>query len=206
MSDLRGAANSHKDGRFYQSATAFNAERREARRDLRKLAKSEALADEEQLKQLKEMEQREMMMLMKLKISDTAFPSLFAVARYLIEDFAMQMPKELCQACRKPVFDNDPGSDAMQNPHHPMKPMRTFCGHWLHFTCLNEWLTTPPFLRNCPVCARRIWHPDWPEDHKALERAWQTKQAKIREVSDCADFLDMGDDFSTDAAKNKKFG
>jgi hypothetical protein len=28
-----------------------------------------------------------------------------------------------------------------------LKPMRTYCGHWLHFKCLNDWLTTPPFIR-----------------------------------------------------------
>eukprot|EP01032_Pedospumella_encystans_P028660 gene28660-32372_t len=74
--------------------------------------------------------------------------------------------------------------------------MRTFCGHWLHFQCLNEWLTTPPFVRMCPVCARRIWHPDWPEDHKQLEKAWQANEARKREMCDVSDFMGMGEKFS----------
>jgi hypothetical protein len=34
------------------------------------------------------------------------------------------------------------------------------------------------------VCDRRIWHPDWPEDHKMLEKAWQNKEARMREMND----------------------
>ncbi len=122
-----------------------------------------------------------------------------------VEDYAVQMPRELCQACQQPVFAADPAGEAMCNPHSELRPMRSGCGHWLHFKCLNEWLTTPPFLHNCPVCSRRVWHPDWSDDVKTMERAWQSKQAKLREMSDCADFLDMGGDFATDAAKSGKF-
>lgn len=75
------------------------------------------------------------------------------------------------------------------------KPIRSICGHWFHFKCIDEWLTTPPFLRQCLVCSKRIYHPDWPEDVKAIERTWQAQQAKKREISDVADFLDMGGDF-----------
>ena len=133
------------------------------------------------------------------------------MARYLVEDYCTRMPLEPCQACGLSVMDRDPAGEAMNDPNSDLRPMRVFCGHWLHFKCLNTWLTTPPFVRNCPACRevgspRKINHPDWSDDIKTLERAWQNKQAKLREVSDVSDFMDMGGDFSTDAAKAGKFG
>jgi hypothetical protein len=181
MSDLRDASSAHKKKVYVTQATA---ERREARKDLRRLAKAESEADQEMEKQIREAEQSEMKELLRSKISDVAQPSLLAVARFLIDDYATRLPREVCQACRNPALPEDPSSEALRNPQSENRPMRTFCGHWLHYRCLNEWLTTPPFVRQCSACDRRIWHPDWPEDHKQLEKAWQTREARKREVSD----------------------
>ena len=117
---------------------------------------------------MKELEQVEMKELLKSQISETAQPSLFAIARFLIEDYAIKLPVEVCQACEKCVFSEDPDSADMKDRSHKQRPMRTFCCHWFHYSCLNEWLTTPPFIRNCKICDRRIWHPDWPDDVKKL--------------------------------------
>ena len=117
---------------------------------------------------MKELDQAEMRELLKSQISDTAQPSLFAVARFLIEDYAMKLPNEVCQACEKAIFADEPESADMKDRSHKQRPMRTFCSHWFHYNCLNEWLTTPPFIRNCKHCDRRIWHPDWPDDVKKL--------------------------------------
>ena len=54
---------------------------------------------------------------------------------------------------------------------------------------LDTWLTTPPFIRDCPVCTRRIWHPAWPADHKQLEKAWQKAEAAKREQSEISDLM-----------------
>jgi len=75
------------------------------------------------------------------------------------------------------------------NPAHlypQQRPLRAICGHWLHHSCLDRLLTTPPFGKACSVCAdqRRIWHSDWPEDPRQLEKAWQCKQARLREMAD----------------------
>ncbi len=172
--------------------TQANAEKREARKDLRRLAQSEMDLEGEQQAALLEEEQQEMQALMRAKVSDTAQPSLQVVARFLVEDYACRLSVEPCQACKQPVLPADPDC----SPKSDRRAMRTFCGHWLHFSCLNEWLTTPPFIRQCPVCDRRIWHPDWPEDHKQLEKAWQNKEAR---------FMGMGDQFSTDAARAGSF-
>ena len=182
ISDLR-VASTQKDKKYQYSLHA-NAERREARKDLRKLAREESAADLEADRLVREEEQQQMKELLRTKISDVAQPSLLPAARFLIDDYACRLPTEICQACRKLALPENPRSDALTNSHSEMRPMRTFCGHWLHYQCLNEWLTSPPFQRQCPVCDRRIWHPDWPADHKVLEKAWQTKEARKREVSD----------------------
>lgn len=133
------------------------------------------------------------------KVSDIIQPSLYVAIKFLIDDYACRLPLELCQSCKKPLFPNkqqeqqDHVNKNSNNINKNIKiktnvinnkAMRTFCSHWLHYHCLNEWLTTPPFIRQCPTCNRRIWHPDWPEDHKQLEKAWQAKEAKKREVCD----------------------
>lgn len=186
MSDLRTAATSSDSKKYY---TQVNAERREARKDLRRLARAENEADQEEQRRLLEQEQNEMKELLKTKVSDTAQPSLFVTARFLVEDYAMRIPIEPCQACKKPVLPSDPESEAVKNNRSEKRAMRTFCGHWLHWNCLNEWLTTPPFVRQCLICTRRIWHPDWPEDYKQLEKAWQSKEARKREMADVSDMM-----------------
>ena len=45
----------------------------------------------------------------------------------------------------------------------------------LHCTALHPYAPymPPPNTdrhRECPVCVRRIWHPDWPADHRILEK------------------------------------
>lgn len=190
ISDLRVASTASSKKYFVQ----VNAERREARRELRKLAQAESEADRQEHKAMLDQEQQEMKELLTGKASEIAQPSLYAAARFLVEDFACRLPLEPCQACKKPVLSPQPECEIVANTtnmtnkakaaRHSMRPMRTFCGHWLHHHCLNEWLSTPPFVRNCPVCARRIWHPDWPEDYKQLEKAWQANEARKREMND----------------------
>lgn len=183
MSDLRAATTSHH-GKMYK--TEANEARREARKDLRRLARAESEADREAQQQYLEEEQQLMNDLLRCKVSETAQPSLLPVAKFLVEDFAFRIPVEPCQACRLPVLPADPESEAVKNPRSEKRAMRTFCGHWLHWNCLNDWLCSPPFVRQCPTCSpsRRIWHPDWPEDYKQLEKAWQSKEARKREMSD----------------------
>jgi len=186
MTDLRVATTAGEKNAYY---TETNAKRKEARKELRRLAKEENDKDMEEERQLREAEQAEMKALMKAQMSDVALPSLLPVAKYLVENYALSLPVEPCQNCKKPILSSNPDDESMKNSKSESRPMRTFCGHWLHWNCLDEWLTSPPFIRQCPVCDRRIWHPDWPEDHKLLEKAWAKKEEKNREVSDVASLL-----------------
>ena len=189
MKDLR-TVNLATDKRNQFSAHSVQ-ERRDARKGLRRLAKAESEADKEREKEIRDIEQQEMQALMGMKVSETAQPSLLAVARYLIDEFSMRLPVEKCQNCKKDVFPTDPTSSVLTDRSNSERPIRTYCGHWLHYDCLNAWMTTPPFIRQCPVCDRRIWHPDWPEDVKILERAWQNQEAKKRELADVSDLMGL---------------
>lgn len=192
ISDLRAASTAHDSKKYFTQA---NADRREARKDLRRLAKAESEAEKEQQRLLLEEEQREMQSLLKATVSDTAQPSLFNCAKYLVEQYTHKLPLEKCQACKDSLLAEDPESESNKNPRSERRAMRTFCGHWLHWNCLNNWLISPPFVRNCELCSRRIWHPDWPEDYKQLEKAWQSKEARKREMCDVSDFMGMGSEF-----------
>lgn len=179
------------------------AERKAARKDLKRLTRAEIAHDEEELQRLVELEEQEMISLLRTQMSDTATPSLLPVVKFIVEEFVCRLPNEPCQSCLQPVLpimpaasidiDNlaDKEAKKIRKGWIQKRPVRTFCGHWLHFDCLDEWLTTPPFIRHCPVCGKRIWHPDWPEDVKQVERAWQNEQARKREMADVADFLDL---------------
>ncbi len=201
IGDLRVASTTNNSKKY---VTQNNADKKEARKDLKKLAKAEAENDDLQVKELQEQERREMEQLMGKKTSDTAQPSLLPVVRFLIEDFVCRMPQEKCQACQLALLPADPAALVSTATANSKKPMRTFCGHWLHYSCLDTWLTTPPFIRQCPVCDKRIWHPDWSADVKQLEMAWMNKEARQREMSDVSDFMGMGD-FATPAAKSGNF-
>lgn len=186
ISDLRVATTAQKKNVYSVHA---NAERREARKDLRRLARAESEKDQEEERLMREAEQAEMKALLGLKISDTAQPSLLVVAKFLVEEFAARLPREPCQACKKNVLPDNANDEAITNPRSNMRPMRVFCGHWLHYKCLDDWMCTPPFVRQCPVCDRKISHPDWGDDHKAREKAWMKQEERKREMSDVSDML-----------------
>jgi hypothetical protein len=201
ISELRDVA--AKSSKSTYDGVRVRAERKAARRDLKRLARAEVAHDEEELLKQVELEEQEMIDLLKTQMSDTATPSLLPVVKFVVEELVCRMPSEPCQSCLKPVLPTVPASSVdlesltdkeskkVKKGWLQKRPVRTFCGHWLHYDCLDEWLTTPPFIRQCPVCGKRIWHPDWPEDVKQVERAWQNEQARKREMADVADFLDL---------------
>jgi len=165
------------------------AERKEARKLLRRLASAENEKDREEEEAIRAAEEAEMEALMRLKCNENATPSLLPTTKFLIEGFIGRMPRELCQACQKTVMPLNPQAPALTNPGHKNRPVRVFCGHWLHHACLDVWLTTPPFAKQCPVCSRRIWHPDWPHDVKQLEKAWAKKEETERDKNDIASMM-----------------
>ena len=194
ISDLRVATKA-KGAHSQHAMLQENAERREARKELRRLAQSESAADVELQKQLLDQAQQEMTELLSCKISETAQPSLLTAVKFLMEEYVTRLPAEVCQACKKLALPNllaegesrSENASGQQQQHSYMRPVRSTCGHWLHHKCMDHWLSNPPFLHHCLLCKTdkiRIWHPDWPEDPKQLEKAWQSKEARKREMAD----------------------
>lgn len=192
VADLR-AVNASKDKRNQEMMHSTQV-RKDARRELRTLAKAEAASDEVQEQKMADLEAKQALA-MQQRPSENPMPSLLAAADFLVSTFAHKLPSEPCQACGKCILPDDPKDKQLMDPEHPARPTRTFCGHWFHHNCLNEWLTNPPFIHQCPVCDRRIWHPDWPSDISVIERAWANKQAHKRELAEVKDFF-QGEDFS----------
>lgn len=207
ISELRSATKA--DTKPFQYEKHATAERKVARQKLRRLARAEQEMDHEEEEMLKQLEQQEMLELVNSKCSEVAQPSLHPVCKYVLEEYVDRLPKEPCQKCQEAVLAARNESDGSlvdtstestssssakevkeaKAKKSSRKPMRTFCGHWLHHQCLDTWLTTPPFIRDCPVCTRRIWHPAWPADHKQLEKAWQKAEAAKREQSEISDLM-----------------
>ncbi|CAM9614854.1 unnamed protein product [Choristocarpus tenellus] len=193
--DLRefdGARN--KDN--HSEAAHSTKQRRAARRELKTLTKAEAANDEEQAKRLEEVELKEQEDLLYSQLSDTSQqPSLLPLVDFVLNVFAMRLPQEKCVSCKSAVMPENPQSLSLSDPEHPDRPTRVFCGHWFHYDCLRKWMTEPPFAKDCPLCSRRVYHPDWPQSVKQLERSWANKQAKTREIGEVRDFLEVDERF-----------
>ena len=187
MKDIKDATVA-KDKPFQYEKHA-TAERKEARKALRRLAAVESEADQKALIMLKQAEEAEMEALMRKQCTDSSTPCLLPVARFLMKEYIKRLPEEKCQKCEKGVFPVNPKAPALMQQRHERRPVRVNCGHWLHYTCLDTWLTTPPFTRDCPACTRRIWHIDWPQDVKMLEKAWMKKEETEREKNEIGSMM-----------------
>ncbi|CAM9167382.1 unnamed protein product [Pylaiella littoralis] len=187
-------------------ATPSTQERRGARRELKNLAKKEALSEEEQAKKLADLELKEQEELLHSQLSDTSQPSLLPLIDFLVNVFGWRLPQETCISCDKKVLPDDPRDPSLKDPAHKDRPTRVFCGHWFHHNCLRAWMTEPPFAKDCPRCKHRVYHPDWPQEPKQLEKAWANRQAKRREVGEVRDFFTVDERFQAGAAQGDDFG
>jgi hypothetical protein len=133
-------------------------------------------------------------------------PSLLALVNFLKEKIQF-LPKAKCPFCTKATLPSDPDElkSLYSSPSacktekekkqrklaRAQRPMRCYCGCWYHHDCLDKFMTEPPFGASCstPNCGRRVFHPDWPDDMKQLEREWASLQARKREIEDAAMFF-----------------
>ena len=173
-------------------------ERKDARRTIGKLTKEEKAKDED-------WERHEQARMEGSNIPDYADsdpqPSLLSLVTFL-ERKIQRLPDEVCPICKELALPSDPntlkalyesksGDKQARKEAKRMQPIRTYCGCWYHYLCLDKFMTEPPFGAACPTatCGRRVYHPDWPADIKELERGWAKKQARQREIEDAAMFL-----------------
>lgn len=118
-------------------------------------------------------------------------PSLLSLVIFLSSKIQL-LPEEKCPICKELTLPSDPEEGMYtQEGNRKNRPIRTHCGCWYHYGCLNKFMVEPPFGAACPAlhCGERVYHPDWPADRKELEQCWANKQARQREIEDAAMFL-----------------
>ena len=207
VSQLRGAGAATATGGPQWQKSIVNERAKAARRELARLSKSEGAKEAAAEAAAREEQAAELAALI-AKPSGEANASLLAVVEFLAHDFAWKLPRETCQVCARRVMPADPleldalladarrdhgtsrrgRARAKEAEQH--KPIRVFCGHWLHWGCLDQALTTPPFGKACSLgCGRALYHPDWPSNVAVLEKAWTMKEARRREIEEVTDFM-----------------
>ena len=184
--------------------------RKEARRNINKMTKSEISNDLNKEAKEKQWQIEEKARLAGYNFSEydgsNPQPSLFSLVTFLIEKI-QYLPLQICPICKKRALPKNPKKleslyltsnqaktekEKKERKASKLKrPIRTFCGCWYHYECLDKHMTEPPFGATCATvdCGRRVFHPNWPSDIKQMEKAWAMKQARAREIEDAAMFL-----------------
>ena len=179
-------------------------ERKEARRAINRITENEIAQDNAAEAKEKEWQQQEQARLEGYNLTDhhDPEPSLLSLVIFL-ENKIQRLPEETCPVCQEPALpvnpkelqalymnaDNDNMSDTQRKARRlarKRRPVRTYCGCWYHYSCLDKFMTEPPFGAACPVNGRRVYHPEWPADMGELERAWASREARKREIADAA--------------------
>lgn len=182
--------------------------RRDARRAIKKITSNEISKDiaEEQDKEAQwKMEEESRLTGYNLTEYESPQPSLLSLVTFLKQKIQL-LPDEKCPICTEHALPSDPkeleslykkSSDCKTEKERraykvakQKRPVRVYCGHWYHYSCLDRFMREPPFGASCPEesCGRRVYHPDW-GDVKALEREWAGAQARKREIEDAAMIL-----------------
>ncbi len=207
--DLREVDSAVVQGNARVKANAYK-ERKDARRTIRKITTAEMAKDQSIEDKERQWQQEEEARMAGYNISEhdgsNPQPSLLSLITFLKEK-VQKIPVEVCPSCQKNTLPSDPNElkalyisasecktekeKKARKAAKAKRPIRTYCGHWWHHSCLNKYMTEPPFGLSCPApgCSRRVYHPDWPDDISQLERAWAGEQARLREIQDAAMFL-----------------
>lgn len=209
VKDLRDVDSAVTQGNARVKAYSAKA-RKDARRTINKITDQEITKDQEQEEKEKMWQQQEKARLAGYNISEfdgtNPQPSLLSLTKFLIHKI-QRLPYERCPCCKQLTLPQNPkelellylnSSNCKTEKEkkarklaRQSRPVRTYCGCWYHYSCLHKFMTEPPFGSSCPTdgCGRRVYHPDWPDDIKQLEKAWASEQARKREIEDAAMFL-----------------
>ena len=185
-------------------------ERKDARRDIKKITDKEIAMDAEQEEKDRQWQLEEKARLAGYKFTEldgsNPQPSLLTLVTFLARE-VQRLPEERCPVCGTRTLPSDPeelmslylitsGARTEKEKRErklakKKRPMRTYCGCWYHHSCLDKFMTEPPFGAECPTedCGRRVYHPEWPGDMSELERAWASHQARSREIEDAGMFF-----------------
>jgi len=185
-------------------------ERKDARRTINKITDQERIKDQAMEEKDRQWQLEEQARIAGYNISEfdgsTPQPSLLPLVTFLMTKI-LKLPEETCPCCTQNSLPSNPDelkslyltastakTEAEKKARKVAKqkrPVRTYCGCWYHYSCLNTFMTEPPFGAACLAshCARRVYHPDWPDEIRQLERTWANKQARKREIEDAGMFF-----------------
>lgn len=77
-----------------------------------------------------------------------------------------------------------------------MRPEKSYCLHWMHYKCFEQYVNEPPFLRDCPVegCTYKFGSPEFKVDEasvKSREKVYMQVEQKMGEEDDMYRLLGM---------------
>ena len=91
---------------------------------------------------------------------------------YLANYFVRFLPSAKCLLCNEPLVTDIKGKDKQG-----LMPERAFCGHWFHYKCIEEFVNTPQFKKECvhEGCTSFLASKNFPCDEKSVksrEKRW----------------------------------
>ena len=116
----------------------------------------------------------------------TAKPSILYVVDYLTNYFVRFLPTAKCLGCDKKLACKLKESADVDK----MRPERSYCAHWMHYSCFETYVNEPPFLRKCPhpECpCENFGSPDFkvdPASVKSREKVFMQQEEKKGEEDD----------------------
>ncbi|GMI08687.1 hypothetical protein TrLO_g12664 [Triparma laevis f. longispina] len=197
-----------KQAHNHKAALNSTKERKDARRELNKLAHKEIERDDELEKKMSQAEIDRAKLETGWQDDGDPVPSLLPTVNFLI-DSIVKFQQGTCPVCNEMVLPKNPedlkrlfekspeGAKKTAEEKKARKemkkkrPVRCYCNCWYHAGCLEAYMTEPPFGGTCQgTCSGGpVHHPDYPEDKRILERTWNSKQARLREMEDAMLFL-----------------
>jgi hypothetical protein len=123
---------------------------------------------------------------------DTARPSLFFVVDYLANYFVRFLPTAKCLGCNEKLVV--PLANGIKEDE--MRPEKSYCMHWMHYSCFEKFVNEPPFLRKCPMenCNSKFGSINFKVDeitYKSREKAYMQVEQKMGEEDDMYRLLGM---------------
>eukprot|EP01086_Lenisia_limosa_P016207 TRINITY_DN5857_c0_g1_i1.p1 TRINITY_DN5857_c0_g1~~TRINITY_DN5857_c0_g1_i1.p1 ORF type:complete len:263 (-),score=42.72 TRINITY_DN5857_c0_g1_i1:71-859(-) len=122
-------------------------------------------------------------------------PCIKETLAFFSADLVHRWPREKCPYCKKDSIASNP--DEARKVPREMRAERILCGHLFHGKCLDSYMSQPPFPpggKTCSICNEVVYHKKYNLDASALERRWAFKEARIREVLDVSEFLNVADE------------
>lgn len=119
-----------------------------------------------------------------------AAPNLYEALHAFAFTLFFRLVRDCCPLCSQNVLPADPTRQT------EVKLELLPCGHVYHYSCLDSFMTKPPFLEKlCLVrndvdalslqeCKTKVSSSNWPSDVKVLEKRWAAEQLRNRDIAD----------------------